>query len=130
VHDAKEMAGCFYENDRSEVFRTTWPDQMDYVNAKWAHFVEPVRQAYAELLAHPGVPEDQKERMYEALTDQIEATVSDGAHSPLPIFKDSENFVGDRRENRKIIDTIGRGPRSLAAKLRTTTALSLIPQIR
>ena len=123
VHDAKEMAGCFYENERSDTFRATWPDQLDYVNAKWAHFVDPVRQGYAELLGRPDVPEADKERMFEALTDNLEAVHSDGAASPLAIFKDTETFYGARRENLKIQDAIGTRPRSMREKLRTTTAL-------
>lgn len=123
VHDAKEMAGAFYEKDRSDTFRATWPDQDDYVNAKWGHFVAPVRAGYAELLAHPGVPQEQKDRMYDALVADVPAATSEGAASPLPIFKDTANFHGDRAENRRTVDAIGRGPRSMAAKLRSTTAL-------
>ncbi len=123
VHDAKEMAGCFYENERSDTFRATWPDQMDYVNAKWAHFVDPVRKAYAELLGRPDCPEDDKQRMYEALTSDIPAAVSDGAASPLQIFKDTETFVGSRRENHLTHNAVGTRPRTMRERLRTTTAL-------
>jgi hypothetical protein len=123
VHDAKEMAGCFYENDRSAVFRRTWPKDTDYVNAKWHHFVVAVRGVYAELLARPDVSIEDKDRMYEALTDQVEQTFSDGASSPLPILKNSETFQGDKFENRQINRIVERREFSLKEKLRTTTAL-------
>lgn len=123
VHDAKEMAGCFYEMDRSVTWRATWPDQDGYVAAKWPHFVKAVREVYAELLGRPDVPPDQKERMYEALTDDVESVVSDGAASPIQISRDSQVFVGDRGENRRIKDIIGVAPMPLRAKWRSTTAL-------
>lgn len=124
VHDAKELAGCFYDNDRSATFRATWPSQDDYVAAKWHHFIAPVREGYAELLGLPNVPEDQKELMYEALVDNIEAVTSDGASSPLQLVKDSAAFVGDRYENRLTKETYGAGPRSLRERLRSNTALT------
>lgn len=123
VHDAKEMAGCFYENERSDTFRATWPRQMEYVETKWHHFVAGVREVYAELLAHPNVDEEQKERMYEALIADSDKTMSDGASSPMQIAKDSEVFTGSRRENRVIVNSVGSGPQSLRARLRTTSAL-------
>lgn len=123
AHDAKEMAGEFYERERSLTFRASWPKQMEYVNIKWPHFVQGVREVYAELLGRDDVPEDDKEKMFDALTSDAEASHSDGASSPLQIFKDTENFVGDRRENAKVVDKIGSGERSFKERLRSTTAL-------
>lgn len=127
VHDAKEMAGEFYDRDRSETFRRTWPSEMEYVNTKWPHFVVAVREIYAELLGRPSVPDDVKEELYEALLDQAAEARCDGAHSPLPILKDTETFFGDRRENIRTRENYGSHARTLAQKLRTTSALSLIP---
>ncbi len=126
VHDAQEMAGCFYEEDRSATFRATWPNQMDYVRAKWHHFVVPVRAGYAELLGRSDVPQDQKDMIYEALTADIAASSNDGADSPLQIFKDSEAFVGDRKENARTVESFGKHERSLKEKLRSNTSLHSI----
>lgn len=125
VHDAKELAGCFYEEERSDVFRATWPKQQEYIDVKWPHFVAGVREAYSELLgrADESVPEDQKERMYEALIADAPRSRSEGAPSPIPILRGTEAFHGSRAENRRILEAIGKGSRSLAAKLRSTTAL-------
>lgn len=123
VHDAKEMAGCFYELERSDVFRITWPSQDEYVRIKWPHFVSGVRQAYAELLGAPNVAEDEKERMYEALVGNYGQVVSDGASSPLQLVKNTESFVGSRRENHIIREKIGPQARSIRERLRTTSAL-------
>lgn len=128
VHDAKELAGCFYEKNRSDKFRASWPNQMTYVNTKWPHFVQGVREGYAELLGHPGTPEDMKERIYEALLDNATEVHSDSAASPIQIAKNSQQFIGDRYENRKIIEAAGREAASLASRLRSTTAKILIPR--
>lgn len=123
VHDAKEMAGCFYDHDRSEAFRRTFPSQDEYVALKWPHFVAGVRAAYAELLSHAGVSEDEKAAMYEALTDNASAVMSEGASSPMQIIKDSSAFFGDRRENLRTSETYGTHGRSVKDALRSTTAL-------
>lgn len=126
VHDAQEMAGCFYESDRSATFRATWPDQMDYVRAKWHHFVVPVRAGYAELLGRPEVDEETKARIYEALVSDTAQASNDGADSPLQIVKDSEAFVGDRKENTRTVEQFGAHGRGLKEKLRSNTALHSI----
>ena len=123
VHDAKEMAGEFYERDRSVTFRRTWPSEKEYVNTKWTHFVKPVREVYAELLGMPNVADDEKEAMYEALLDQAEDVTSDGAASPLQLVKDSEAFFGDRKENARTQESFGSEARTWREKLRSTTAL-------
>lgn len=127
VHDAKELAGCFYERNRSEKFRASWPNIMTYVNTKWPHFVQGVREGYAELLGRDDVPEEDKERMFAALTDNAESVYSDAAGSPLQIAKDSQQFHGDKYENRMIREKVGSGAASLASRLRTTTAKILLP---
>ena len=126
VSDAKEMAGCFYDQERSETFRRTWPSQEEYVDMKWAHFVPAVREVYSELLGRPNIDPAEKEAMYEALIDQAGQIVSGGAHSPIPIFKDTAAYFGDRRENRLTRENYGAHARTLNQKLRTTTALSII----
>lgn len=123
VHDAKEMAGCFYDRDRSEPFRRTFPNQDEYVRLKWPHFVAGVRAAYAELLMHPNVSEAEKEAMYDALLDNATVAHSDGASSPLQIGKDTQAFWGDRRENQRTAATYGTHARTVKDALRSTTAL-------
>jgi hypothetical protein len=120
------MAGCFYDMDRSETFRRTWPNQKEYVDMKWAHFVPAVREVYSELLGRPSISPEQKEEIYEALIDQADKIISGGAHSPIPIFKDTSAYFGDRRENVQTRETYGAHARSLSQKLRTTTALSML----
>lgn len=123
VHDAKEFAGAFFDNNRSEAFRKTWPSQDDYVAAKWHHFVEGVRGAYAELLARPDVPQDDKDRVYDALVADAPGSASMGAPSPLQLIRNTEAFVGDRGENTRTKETFGSHARSNREKWRSTTAL-------
>lgn len=121
VHAAKEFAGTFYDADRSDMFRATWPNQMEYVNTKWPHFVEHVRTAFTEMLGRSDVAQRLKDEIYDALVADA-PTAHNGGHSPLPIAPGTEAFVGDRRENMRIDEAVGKRPMSLAEKLRTTTA--------
>jgi hypothetical protein len=108
VHDAKEFAGVFYDQKRSGKFRTTWPSQMGFVNANWPNFVVHVRSAYAEMLARPNTPQDQKDKIYAALIDDAKVNRSDGADSPLQLTPNTQAFEGDRRANAKVDEDYGK----------------------
>jgi hypothetical protein len=66
---AKDIAGAFYEENRSERFRKFWPDQKEYIARNWPDFVEEARGALAGLLADKGTAEHIKEEIYEALQE-------------------------------------------------------------
>lgn len=125
VHDAKELAGQFYEQARrSRKFRASWPNDKSYVELKWPHFVTAVREAYGALLGQKNVPEHDKQLMYQALiADAASGSNSEGASSPLPIHPNTEAFFGDRSENRKTEADFGTHGESLKALLRSSTAL-------
>jgi hypothetical protein len=66
---AKEIAGCFYDGNRSEQFRQGAGTQDHFVKRQWKHYVPAAVTNLAELLALPGFPEDQKLVIYEAITE-------------------------------------------------------------
>ena len=108
VHDAKEFAGTFYEHNRSDKFRATWPDQRDYVRQNWKHFVVHVRAVYADMLTRNDVPQEQKDRIYDALLHDARKSHTDAAEQPLQLAPNTEAFVGDRRENTRTVETYGK----------------------
>jgi len=99
--DAEELAGQFYDANRTDVFRIQWPDQMQYVRRNWKHFVVHVRQVYCELLAQERVAQADKDAMYDALIDDAHNSASPFAAAPLQVFPNTEKFVGDKAENRR-----------------------------
>jgi len=70
---AQEFAGEFYDGERSPRFRLNGAkyglSEKAYVNRYWTNFVDIAVQVLSALLAQPGTPEEQKEKIYEALVD-------------------------------------------------------------
>lgn len=110
VRDAEEMAGQFYELQRSDKFRKTWPNQMQFVKAAWPRFVKAVRAIYADLLGQERVSEDDKHKMYTALIADAPGAHSMEATDPLPLAPGTQAFEGDRAENRHTDETFGKVP--------------------
>lgn len=109
VHEAKEFAGVFYDQDRSALFRSMWPSQDEYVKFKWPHFVPAVRQAWSAGLADENVPQKVKDYFYETLIADAAENQSERAISPIPIFPNTQQFKGDPYENRQTAKNIGNG---------------------
>lgn len=110
VHDAKEFAGVFYDQKRTNKFRATWPNQMDYVNANWPNYVVHVRSAYATMLTRRDVPQSEKDKIFAALTADAQKNRSDDAQAPLQLAPNTEAFLGDKRENVKTDESFGKRP--------------------
>jgi len=80
---AKELAGVFYEDNRSEAFRRTFPTLKAYMRGQWhqngqviitkpgwVYHVDLARKVLANMLSKPQVSEIMKQRIYDALLDE------------------------------------------------------------
>jgi hypothetical protein len=108
LNQAKNRAGEFYEQDRSEKFRANWPNIDVYVNVNWGRYIDAARTDYAKLIGDDKTPEYDKRRAFLALClyDQImKAPEKDGG---LQIMPNTQQFVGDKHENYKIKEQYGR----------------------
>lgn len=64
---AKELAEAHYEEDRSPQFRLAYPNCKGYVRLCWPYFVKPAKEVLTSMLGMPGVHENLKRPIYEAL---------------------------------------------------------------
>ena len=82
---AKELAGKFYEDNRSEPFRRTFPTLKAYMRGQWhqngdivinkpgwMYHIDLARKVLGTMLSQPNVSAIMKERIYEALLDEHE----------------------------------------------------------
>jgi hypothetical protein len=123
LHDARELAGQFHGENRSEKFRANWPDEYKFARANWKSFIQAVIRAYATLMGQPGVPDVDKHRMYVArlLWEHVSKDKAAEADNRLQLFPGTQQFVGDPFENRKINQQFG-----LAKNLRAHLMNSLV----
>lgn len=119
--DAEELAGQFYDQDRSAKFRLNWPSQDDFVKTERLAFVEAVRSTYAALLGDPKTDPADARRMHLAIVLQERLGQGEEKNNRLQLFPNTQQFVGDRYENRKIIEKFGLRP-NLRAALRQGAA--------
>src|SRR5262249_53916539 len=107
ISDAKQLAGIYHGKTRSEKFRNNWPDEYKFASSNWRSFVQAVIEGYAGLLGRPHVREEDKRRMYIAriMWDRIgEGKEPDNR---LQMRPNTQQFVGDAFENRKIKEKFG-----------------------
>lgn len=121
---ARNFAGVFHDKDRSARFRMTWPNQDEYVDAKWPHFVDPARQVMAQMLGDPAVPEAEKAKMHEALIADRFASVmaSPAAKDVIQLAPDTSQYRGDRFENRETAKTLADKDGDFQRRLMDTAA--------
>lgn len=111
VKDAKELAGQFFEKNRTVKFRATWRSDRQFVDACWPRFVQAVRAAYADLLKQDRVNQNDKDAMFRALiADVAEGSQSPHATEPLQLAPNTQAFEGDKGEHRHTIENFGREP--------------------
>lgn len=66
---AKEFAGVFYNEGRTERFRTIGISEKAYIRRYWPNFVGPVVQVLSKMLAQPGTRDEDKTEIYQAIVD-------------------------------------------------------------
>ncbi len=66
---AKEAAQMFYDAacTKSNNMYKAFPNEADFVATQWPDFIGHAKAKLTEMLTLPGVPEDQKEFIYDAL---------------------------------------------------------------
>ena len=118
---ARDLAGEFYDKDRSEKFRNNWPSQDEYAKASWKSFVEEARAKLVAQLNDPHKSVREKNIIWSAIV--LERKIAQGGESDtrIQIRKDSQQFIGDKFENKKILQDFGTN-RNFRAWLRTSAA--------
>lgn len=93
---AKDIAGAFYEQNRTERFRKAWPDQRAYIAKCWPHFVVTAKDTLLELLRRPSTPQHHKQQIYDAFLEDSRRR----EQTPL-IFQKSvqQTHLGPREHN-------------------------------
>lgn len=90
---AKELAGAFYEQNRSPRFRAAFPTLRHYMRGQqvmpdgqikiyrpgWLHHVDMARKMLTAMLGRADVSEVLKERIYDALMEDREKSLRPGA---------------------------------------------------
>lgn len=90
---AKELAGLFYEGNRSLGFRRAFPTLKHYMRGQWVqpdgsikayrpghlHHIALARQRLSQMLGQPGVHENLKWPIYEAILDDRERSLRPGS---------------------------------------------------
>lgn len=90
---AKELAGIFYDGNRSPGFRYAFPTLKHYLRGQWVqpdgsikayrpghlHHVELARRRLVQMLGQPGVHENLKWPIYEAIIDDRERSMRPSA---------------------------------------------------
>ena len=66
---AKDIAGAFYDMNRTERFRKTVGSQDNFVRRHWKDHVPAAIECLGGLLGMAGTPDDQKTMIYDALTE-------------------------------------------------------------
>lgn len=122
-NDAKKIAGEFYEQKRSAKFRANWPNAYEFADANWKTFVVAARAMYAERLGDPKTPPHEARKMHLALVLQAEMGKGQEADNRLQLKPNTQQFVGDPYENRKIVDTWGKRANSLRERLLGSSTL-------
>ncbi len=107
-HDAEEMAGQFHNMNRSAKFRANWPDEYLFAKAEWKNFVEAVRLMYAKRLGDPTTSPAEARRMHLAMVLQTMAEQGAEKDPRIQLSPGTQQFEGDRFENKKIIEQFGK----------------------
>ena len=66
---AKELAGAFYDMNRTPEFRQKAGKQRQFIKMYWKDHVELAYETLSALLGQPGTADPVKEKIYEALIE-------------------------------------------------------------
>ncbi len=115
--DAKRVAGEFHTMNRSEKFRVNWPDEYQFAESEWRNFIEAVHQMYAEQLGDPDTSPHDARRMFLAIVLWKKIGEVHPTDNRLQLSPNTLQFEGDKYENKKIVETYGKGQNLRAALL-------------
>lgn len=111
---AKDIAGDFYEQDRSAKFRANWPIDKVFVECNWRHFIEAARRGYATVLGNEKVPEETKKRIFYAIAIWDQVAQQSPNFEGVQLEPNTQQFEGDKYENRKTIENYGKHSNTFA----------------
>ena len=69
---AEEIAGCFFEETRTSRFRDEWKgqtSQKQFIRNHWKDHIGHALESLSGVLGLPGFPEDEKVKIYDAITE-------------------------------------------------------------
>lgn len=121
--DAKQVAGVFHGMNRSPKFRRNWPNEYVYADANWRTFMEATRKMYAARLGDPKIKPEEARKIHLALV--LEAMTSKDAEKDnrLQLEPNTQQYVGDPFENKKIINDFGKQSNTLHEVLMGSSAI-------
>jgi hypothetical protein len=122
-NDAKQMAGEFHGMERSDKFRINWPDEDEFAKSEWRNFVEATIQLYVEQLKDPHVSPADKRKLHLAIVLNAMTSKDQPKDTRLQLVPNTQQFVGDKSENRKIKEKFGNVPNYRAILKRFTAHL-------
>lgn len=105
--DAKKIAGEYHGMKRSAKFRVNWPDEYKFASANWRTFVASVRKMYADRLGDPKTKPEDARMMHFALVLQAKMGQGQETDNRLQLAPNTQQFVGDAYENKKIVEKFG-----------------------
>jgi hypothetical protein len=105
---AKQKAGEFHGMERSPKFRANWPNQNLYAESEWRNFMEAAREMYANRLADPLTPPADARKMHLAIVLHTMAEQAGENDNRLQLRPNTQQFVGDPFENKKIVNHFGK----------------------
>lgn len=121
-NDAKQFAGVAHGMNRSAKFRANWPNEYVYAEAAWKSYVEATRMMYAERLKDPLTPPGDARKMHLALVLETMTGKDQEKDNRLQLFPNTQQFEGDKHENRKIDDQFGKQSNTFKELLMNSTA--------
>jgi len=120
---ARNIAGEFHDMERSDKFRANWPDQDEFVKHEWRTFVQAARiMITTNILSKQEVPVKDKDEYFEALIIEREISKGQETDARLQLMPNTQQFIGDKYENRKIKEKFGDST-NLRAWLRRSVAI-------
>ena len=66
---AMEFAGEFYDGGRTDRFRTIGISEKAYIRRYWTEFIDPAIQVLSSMLGAPGVEDEAKQPILEAILE-------------------------------------------------------------
>jgi hypothetical protein len=118
---AKDIAGEFHNMERSEKFRLNWPDEDQFAESEWKNFVEAAIQLYVAKLVDPLTPDRDKRELHLAILLNAKLGENQETDARLQIMPNTQQFVGDKYENKQIIEKFGK-KQNYRAQLKRTAA--------
>lgn len=107
-NDAKQVAGVFHGMNRSKKFRANWPNEYVFADANWKTFMEATRKMYADRLNDPKTLPSDARKMHLALVLETMVAKDVEQDNRLQLAPNTQQFVGDPFENKKIIEDFGK----------------------